>query len=219
MTLNELCKVESGAFETLAGKIGANAALKLCAFYSSQSNTCYVPEAYISGHRLEKLIGEQAFISLILHYGGETICTPKLGYISRIERLGTIVNMMNHGVTDIVIKNSIKYDPSYTGKIISWCRETGFAENPTKYRENLKLIEPTLREMTRRLMHKILAGEFPIIDERKKQACSLLAKAGFILDEIDQKKTGIVLREKSLFIVSSLVQEADQVLNTEANNG
>lgn len=207
---------ESASFETLACQIGPSAALKLSAFYSQASGSLYVPGRYIPGHRIEKLIGEQSFRWLIENYGGETIFPVGMAVADRAKTMGKVVYLLNHGVPANVIRKMIGYHPSYTARIIKWCRDNGIVDDAdtgmsgTKRRACFVAME----EMVRRLMTKVLAGDFPITDPDKKRACSALAKAGALLDEHRDKK-GIVAAGQAMLVVSELLAEAEAALGSK----
>lgn len=84
-------------FTRLADAIGAMPAMVLCAFCES-SLSLYVPERYIPGHLLERVLGESAYLALIANYGGETIFLPSM-HLTEVRRAGLICQLTRRGLS------------------------------------------------------------------------------------------------------------------------
>lgn len=85
------------AFLRLSDAIGPVPALVFCAF-ASAAKTFYVPETYIAGHILERLLGEDSFLKMIANFGGETIMIPAMR-LDEIRHLGLVYRMSKRGYT------------------------------------------------------------------------------------------------------------------------
>jgi hypothetical protein len=84
-------------FSELANAIGALPALTLCAFNES-SLSLYVPERYIPGHLLERVLGQSAFLDLIRAFGSETIFPPSM-HLNEVRRTGLICQLTRRGLS------------------------------------------------------------------------------------------------------------------------
>lgn len=116
-------------FERLANAIGPGAALKISAFYGQGSCTLYVPENVhvINGHRLEKLIGEEAFGYLVSSFGGETIPAPRLACMDVLRRAGAIANLARYNVPPRIVAASLDLSERRVRQITEQLRLEGFA--------------------------------------------------------------------------------------------
>lgn len=88
-------------FQDLADAIGALPAMTLCAFCES-SASLYVPNFHQPGHMLERVLGESAYLQLIAHFGGETICLPAMRF-EQERRLGLIYRLTRRGLSNYEI--------------------------------------------------------------------------------------------------------------------
>lgn len=84
-------------FDRLCEAIGPFPALTFCAFASARK-TFYVPEAYVPGHVVERLLGENGFLSMISHFGGETINVPAMR-LDNVRALGTVYALTRQGMS------------------------------------------------------------------------------------------------------------------------
>ena len=84
-------------FERLAETIGPTPAMTLCAFASARP-TLYIPDNYTAGHILERLLGENAFLSLVANFGGETF-TPPAMMLQPVRALGKVYALTRAGLT------------------------------------------------------------------------------------------------------------------------
>lgn len=89
----------------LVESIGIECALVLVAFFDGVP-TMYAPEHYRSGHILERVIGEGAFLRLIADFGGETIMLPHPRFDAE-RRLGAVYRGMRDGLTTRQIAEQI----------------------------------------------------------------------------------------------------------------
>lgn len=85
------------ALERLAESLGIERALALVAFYDGKP-TAYIPDRYRHGHILERVVGEAGFLSLVAHFGGETIEIPKVRFEPE-RRLGAVYRAKKAGRT------------------------------------------------------------------------------------------------------------------------
>jgi hypothetical protein len=84
-------------FDELSNSIGAVPALKLCSFFHGTS--LYVPQKWVHGHIIEKLIGREAFDYLIRGHGNETINIPELEMLD-LRRAGRLHQLLKLGCSD-----------------------------------------------------------------------------------------------------------------------
>lgn len=89
----------------LVESIGIGSALALVAFFDGV-RTAYIPERYLSGHILERVVGEVAFLRLIADFGGETIMVPRPKFDAE-RRLGAVYRGMRDGLTTRQIAKQI----------------------------------------------------------------------------------------------------------------
>ena len=75
----------NGMAEDLGAVIGFSNTLLLCG--TRGGKTLYIPETALSGHLLERLLGESAFRRLVEEWGGETIEVPALTAFTRYQRI------------------------------------------------------------------------------------------------------------------------------------
>lgn len=68
-----------------------------CAF-ASESESFYIPECYSSGHVLERLLGEAAFLGLIANFGGETIQAPSMR-LDNVRNIGKVYRLSRQGLS------------------------------------------------------------------------------------------------------------------------
>lgn len=84
-------------FLKISDAIGPLPAMVFCAFASAKK-TFYVPESYIPGHVLERLLGEDAFLSMIANFGGETIMAPSMR-LDEVRNLGIVYTLTRRGLS------------------------------------------------------------------------------------------------------------------------
>lgn len=83
-------------FDRLSDIIGPFPALTFCAFASSRK-TFYIPESYVQGHIIERVLGETAFLSLIKNFGGEIINVPTMR-LDNVRTVGTVYALTRRGM-------------------------------------------------------------------------------------------------------------------------
>lgn len=89
----------------LVESVGLGSALALAAFFDGV-RTMYVPERYRSGHILERVLGEVAFLRLIADFGGETVMVPRPHFDAE-RRLGAVYRGMRAGLTTAQIAEQL----------------------------------------------------------------------------------------------------------------
>lgn len=90
-------------------------ALTLCAFQEHSLNL-YVPERYLPGHMLERVLGESAFLRLIANYGGETVTIPRVR-LDKVRRLGHIYRMTRRGLQIEQIAQELGITPQRVNQV------------------------------------------------------------------------------------------------------
>jgi hypothetical protein len=89
----------------LVESVGLGPALAFAAFFDGV-RTAYIPEHYRSGHILERVLGEVAFLRLIADFGGETVMVPRPHFDAE-RRLGAVYRGMRDSLTTKQIAEQI----------------------------------------------------------------------------------------------------------------
>lgn len=113
--------------ERIADQIGANAALKLTAFYGGTGRNCYVPTDPVNGHVLEKIIGPEAFKNLVAAFGGESIWLPLVD-LTPLRNAGRIWMLRESELSNAQIANLLGISKARVGQITAALRLDGFAD-------------------------------------------------------------------------------------------
>lgn len=106
----EFKRKPNGLAEDLGAAIGFTNTLLICGVFGGK--TLYVPEVVSTDHRLEKLIGHQAFVALVAEWGGETLTVPALADFGRYRRIRRGAELLCQGKSlhAIARVNSITYN-------------------------------------------------------------------------------------------------------------
>lgn len=91
----EFKRKPNGLAEDLGAVIGFSNTLLICGVFGGK--TLYVPEAASVDHRIEKLVGRRAFVSLVSEWGGETLTVPALADFGRYQRIRRGAELLVHG--------------------------------------------------------------------------------------------------------------------------
>lgn len=81
----------------LVDAVGPDAGLTLVAFFGDRP-TFYCPERYRPGHLLERVLGTDGFLRLVVSFGGETVMLPRARFEAE-RRLGAVYRGLRDGLT------------------------------------------------------------------------------------------------------------------------
>lgn len=113
--------------ERIADQIGANAALKLSAFFGGTGRVCYIPVEATTGHVLEKIIGEEAFRNIVAAFAGETLWLPMVD-LTPLRNAGRIWMLRESELSNGQIANLLGISRARVGQIVAALRLDGFAD-------------------------------------------------------------------------------------------
>ena len=85
----------NGILEDLGAVIGFTATLRLVALRPGA--TLWVPNEYLTGHALAKIIGEAAMVRLVQHYPGERFDIPQLAEYDNLRLLPGLAKRISAG--------------------------------------------------------------------------------------------------------------------------
>jgi hypothetical protein len=113
--------------ERIADQIGANAALKLAAFYGGTGKQVYIPTQPTTGHVLEKIVGEEAFKNLVAAFAGETLWLPLVD-LTALRNAGRVWMLRESELSNGQIANLLGISRARVGQIVAALRLDGFAD-------------------------------------------------------------------------------------------
>ena len=172
--------------ERLCDTVGSSAALRLTAFFGSAgSPTLYVPETATPGHRIEKIIGGDAFGYLVQAHGGETICLPNLSLVTQYQRAGAVASMVRHGMPFPQIARTIGLTRNRVRDLAKQLDEDGLIQQApgrqVKRGEDFGTVLLAAGELQTRLAEAV--SNAPTQTAATRRAARLVERAGQLLRE------------------------------------
>lgn len=111
--------------EQIADQVGAEAALRLCAFFGGVGRALYVPVKPSRNHVIELIIGEQAFADLCAAFPGQSVPVPTID-IAPLRNAGKVWAARDSGVQPGLLAHLTGLSKQRIGQIMSELRLEGF---------------------------------------------------------------------------------------------